>query len=160
MERDLSGERMFINPPWELAEQISRHFESSARTSPTSTMIVFVLPKWAKFNELNRHWKIYQEFSARTQPFTRQSLDDPTKQEVVAPTPWLVQLWFVDADCAFYDSAPTTLPDEPTSVHVPPDVPEESIATLRQFPPESYRLVNGPHRSSAADSNKADFENS
>jgi hypothetical protein len=44
-------------------------------------------------------------------------------------------VWLVDADCAFYNSAATTLPDEPTSIHVPPDVWEESIATLRQFFP-------------------------
>jgi hypothetical protein len=51
METDLSGERVLINPPWELAEHIG-HFESCRRTSPTSTMVVF---KWAKFNELTRH---------------------------------------------------------------------------------------------------------
>jgi hypothetical protein len=41
----------------------------------------------------------------------------------------------VDADCVFYDPAPTTILDEPTSVHVPPNNHEESIATLRQFCP-------------------------
>jgi hypothetical protein len=66
MERDLSGERVFINPPWELVEQIGHHFESCRRTTPTSTMAAFVLPKWAKFNELTRHWKFFQEFPSRT----------------------------------------------------------------------------------------------
>jgi hypothetical protein len=84
MERDFPRERVFINPPWELAEQIGRHFESCRRTAPTSTMDVFVLPKWVKFNEFTRHWKLYQEFLARTQVFTRQSLDNPTQKEVVA----------------------------------------------------------------------------
>jgi hypothetical protein len=28
LERDLSGERMFVNPPWKLAEEIGRDFES------------------------------------------------------------------------------------------------------------------------------------
>jgi hypothetical protein len=40
---------VFINPPRELAERIAQHFEDCRRTSPTSTMAVFVLPKWAKF---------------------------------------------------------------------------------------------------------------
>jgi hypothetical protein len=63
-----------------------------------------------------------------------------TQQEVVS---WLVQLWLVDADCAFYDLALTTTPNEPISVLKPPNVPEESIATLRQFPPEaSARLTD------------------
>jgi hypothetical protein len=101
LERDFLGERVFINPPWELAYQIRQHFESDRRTAPTSTMAVFVLPKWAKFNQLTKHWKLYQEFPARTQLFTRQSLENPTQQQVVALAPWHVQLWLVDADCAF-----------------------------------------------------------
>jgi hypothetical protein len=89
LERDLSGERVFINnPPSELAEQIAQHFEDCRRTSPTSTMAVFVLPKWAKFAQLTKHWKLYQEFEARTQLFTRQSLENPAQQEVVALAPW------------------------------------------------------------------------
>jgi hypothetical protein len=51
---------VLINPPWELVEHIARHFESCRQIAPTSTMIVFVLPKWAKFNELTRLWKLYQ----------------------------------------------------------------------------------------------------
>jgi hypothetical protein len=43
-------------------------------------MVVFVLPKWAKFNELTRHWKLYQEFPAKTQLFTRQSLENLAPQ--------------------------------------------------------------------------------
>jgi hypothetical protein len=100
---------VFINPPWaELAEQIAQHFEDCRRTSQTSTMAVFVLPKWANFAQLTKHWKLYQEFPARTQLFTRESLENPAHQEVVAPAPWHVQLWLVDADCAFYDSTSPT----------------------------------------------------
>jgi hypothetical protein len=47
MERDMSGERMFFNPPRELAKQMACHFESCRRTIPTATLIVVVLPKWA-----------------------------------------------------------------------------------------------------------------
>jgi hypothetical protein len=60
LERDLSRERVFINPPWELVEHIGNHFESCRRTTPTSTMAVFVLPKWAKFDELTRQCKFCQ----------------------------------------------------------------------------------------------------
>jgi hypothetical protein len=60
---------------------------------------------------------------------------------VVAPTPWYVQLWLVDADCVFNDPAPTAILDEPTSVHVPPDDLVESITTLRHFPPEATALL-------------------
>jgi hypothetical protein len=52
LESEFNGERVFLNPPWELAEHIGRNFESCRRTTPISTMVVFVLPKWAKFNEL------------------------------------------------------------------------------------------------------------
>jgi hypothetical protein len=132
---------VFINPLWELAVQIGHHFESCRRTSPTSTIVVFVPPKWSKFNDLTRHWKLYQEFPARTHLFTRQSLENPTQQEVVAPSPWHVQLWLVDADCTFSVHAPTTVPDQSTSVHVPHVDTEESIATLQQFSSTATALL-------------------
>jgi hypothetical protein len=141
MERDLSRERVSINPPWELAEQIGHHFESCRSTTPTYTMPVFVLLEWAMFNELTRHLKLYQEFPARTQLLTRKSIDNPTQHEVVAPAPWHVQLWLVDADCSFYDQAPLTAREEPTSLRLPPDDTEESIATLQQFPPKATALL-------------------
>jgi hypothetical protein len=93
-------------------------------------MAVFVLPKWAKFNRLTKHWKLSHEFPTRTRLFTRQSLENPAQEEVVAQAPWPIQLWLVDADCAFYDPAS---PTEPSSVFVPPVDSEESIAVLRQF---------------------------
>jgi hypothetical protein len=96
-------------------------------------MAVFVLPKWAKFNQLTKHWKLYHEFPARTQLFTRPSLDNLAQQEVVAPSPWHVQLWLVDVDCAFYDPASPTERDQPNSGHVPTVDWGESIATLQQF---------------------------
>jgi hypothetical protein len=60
---------------------------------------------------------------------------------VVALAPWHVQLWFVDADCAFYDPASPTEPDQPISVHVPHVDTEESIATLQQFSPPATALL-------------------
>jgi hypothetical protein len=69
------------------------------------------------------------------------SLDNPTQQEVVAPTPWLVQLWLVDVDCTFYDQAPTTTHDEPTSVGLPLDDTKDSSATLQQFPPKAAAML-------------------
>jgi hypothetical protein len=104
-------------------------------------MVVFVRPKWAKFVPLTKHWKLYQEFPARTQLFTRQTLENPAQQEVVAPTPWHVQLWLVDADCAFYDSTSPTTFDQPDSVPVPLGDTEQSIATLRQFSPPATALL-------------------
>ena len=132
---------MFINPPWELAEQIVQHFEDCRRTSPTSTMAVFVLPKWAKFTQVTKNWKLYQEFPARTQLFTRQSLENPAQQEMVAPAPWTIHLWLVDADCAFNNSTAPTACDQPDSVHVPSDHAEASIATLRQFSSPAKALL-------------------
>jgi hypothetical protein len=60
---------------------------------------------------------------------------------VVAPTPWHVQLWLVDADYAFYNPASPTIPHQPISVHVPPVDSEESIATLQQFSPPATALL-------------------
>jgi hypothetical protein len=60
---------------------------------------------------------------------------------VVAPSPWLVQLWLIDADCAFYDPTSPTEYDQPISVHVPPYDTEPSIATLQQFSPPATTLL-------------------
>jgi hypothetical protein len=60
---------------------------------------------------------------------------------VVAPAPWLVELWLVDVDCAFKDLASPTTPDQPISVHVPHVDAEESIATLQQFSPPTTTLL-------------------
>jgi hypothetical protein len=60
---------------------------------------------------------------------------------VVAPDPWLVQVWLVDADCAFYDPTSPTYPNLPISVHVPHVDSEESIATLKQFSPPATALL-------------------
>jgi hypothetical protein len=138
LERDLSGERVFINQPWELVEQIARHFEDCRLTS---TMAVFVLATWAKFAPLTKQWKLYQEFPARTHLFTRQSLENPAQHEVVAPVPWHVQLCLIDAYCAFYDSTSPTTFHQPTSVHVPLGDAEQSIPTLRQFSSPATTLL-------------------
>jgi hypothetical protein len=42
MPRDMSGELVFLNPPWELAKDMARHFESYRRTSPMTTMAVVI----------------------------------------------------------------------------------------------------------------------
>jgi hypothetical protein len=68
------------------------HFESCRRTTPATTMVVFVLLKWAKFNTITEHLKLYQEFEARTQLFSRQSVSYLTQHEVVALAPWPLQL--------------------------------------------------------------------
>jgi hypothetical protein len=60
---------------------------------------------------------------------------------VVPPAPWDVELWLVDADCTFYDKAPTIYPDQPTSVRVPPNDTEEYIATLPQFSSTATALL-------------------
>jgi hypothetical protein len=60
---------------------------------------------------------------------------------VVAPAPWHVQQWSVDADCVFYDLVSPKEPDQPISVHVPPVDAEESIATLQQFSPPATALL-------------------
>jgi hypothetical protein len=60
---------------------------------------------------------------------------------VVAPPPWHVQLWLVDAYCVFHDPPSTSDSDEPPALHVPPDDTEESIATIEQFSPNAAAML-------------------
>jgi hypothetical protein len=71
------------------------------------------------------------------------SLENLAQQEMVAQAPWHVQLWSVDADCAFYDETPPTLSDQPTSVPIPHVDTEESIATVQQCYPPATALLTG-----------------
>jgi hypothetical protein len=64
---------------WDSAERMACHFESCRRITSTFTMALFVLHKWAKFNDITRHYKKYQEFHARTLSFSRQSVNDLTQ---------------------------------------------------------------------------------
>jgi hypothetical protein len=59
------------------------------------------------------------------------SLNDSIQEKVIAPAPWHVQVWQVDADFAFNNPASTTGFYEPTSILEPSKIPEVSIATLR-----------------------------
>jgi hypothetical protein len=45
LARYLVSERDFINPPWELADEIGQHFEHCRHTTLQSTLAVFILPK-------------------------------------------------------------------------------------------------------------------
>jgi hypothetical protein len=73
--------------------------------------------------------------------FTRQSVGDPTEEEVVATTPWHVQRWLVDVGYVLYDLTPITVPDEPTLVHVSPNDHVKTIAAARHFPLEATTLL-------------------
>jgi hypothetical protein len=90
MAGDFSEKRVLFNPSWELAEYIPRRFESCRRTTPTSTLTLFVLPKQAKFDNHTQQLKPYQLSLASSQLFIRQSVDDSTKEEVVVPASWPV----------------------------------------------------------------------
>jgi hypothetical protein len=51
-------------------------------------------------------------------------------------------MWLVDVDCAFYDKTSPTVPNQPTSVLVPPVDAEESIATLKKNSPQATALLS------------------
>ena len=113
LERNLSGERVYVNPPWDSAELIANHFENCRKLDRANTLGVFVLPAWSKFDTMTSKWKLYQEFPARTPLFTRLSKENAVIHETVRPAPWPVRIWLIDSDCDF--------PDEPNVVHVKSD---------------------------------------
>jgi hypothetical protein len=53
LERDLSVERVFIHPTWELVEHVGQHFKSCRRTTPTPTMdVLFYLSEQTSTSSL------------------------------------------------------------------------------------------------------------
>jgi hypothetical protein len=47
--------RVELQPSLGVGKKMARHFENCRRTSPTSTMALLVIPKWAKFDDLTQH---------------------------------------------------------------------------------------------------------
>lgn len=134
LNQDLSGERVYFNPPWDMAEQIAAHFENCRKLDRKNTMGVFILPAWEKFDTMTRNWKLYQEFPARTPLFTRLSKENAVIHETVRPAHWPVRIWLIDSDCDFPDEPePVAESDEETDHVLADDEIESPIIGPEQW---------------------------
>ena len=72
LDKDLAGERVFMNPPFKEAVKMVRHLRLCHQRDPKNTRALVVLPGWAcNFDKVTEGLSLYEEKPARTQLFTR-----------------------------------------------------------------------------------------
>lgn len=98
LEKDVSGMRIYLNPPYNNIEAFLQHYEECKRRAPTTTSGVFVLPRWAKASWYRRtdSFRLVRRYSKGTQLFTRVDPNDSSNRIEYGPIPWDVEVWY---DC-------------------------------------------------------------
>jgi len=94
---DITGHTVFINPPWDLVDQILRHLNECRKKDVVNTRAVLVLP-WDKFKHLTKGMKLLKEYPAGTPLFTSSPPDDGSLRREVTPAGWSVHCWLIDKD--------------------------------------------------------------
>ena len=96
LDNDVSGECLFVNPPWKLAPKIVDHIRRCHAKDPENTKALIVLPKWPTFEDCTKGLTLFEEIPARREIFTRSPDHDGTIRDKVSPVPWAVQYWLLD----------------------------------------------------------------
>ena len=96
LNHDVSGQTIFMNPPWSKAKLFMDHVRQCHASDPKNTKALLVLPKWAAFNDITKDLTLYEEKPARQQLFTRSPESDGTAREPVTPAPWPLCYWLLD----------------------------------------------------------------
>ena len=96
LDNDMSGESIFINPPWGMATTVVAHLEACRAKDVENTKAVIILPVFKQFESMVKDWKIIREWSAGTTLFTRPTVNDVTVHEQVKPLKWKVRAYLID----------------------------------------------------------------
>ena len=97
LDSDVTGESVFINPPWKLAKECITHIRDCHSKNPKGTKAVIVLPDWYTFKESTKDLRLIRTIPAKTAGiFTKSPESDGSVREPVAPAPWPINFWGVD----------------------------------------------------------------
>ena len=146
LDTDVTGKRLFVNPPWKLAHQFVQHVRRCHAKDPGNTVAVIVLPKWPTFDKLTKDLTLFKEIPAWHSVFTRSAEDDSSQRLPVTPAKWPVQYWVMDAstpvlqDEAVEQTVPPAADANVPPVEVPPNVPPEDVVP----PVDSNGLAREP----------------
>jgi len=97
LDRNVTGQRIFLNPPWKNAAKFVQHVRNCHAEDPINTMAIVVLPNWPCFSPITKDLALYQEIPARQSVFTRSPSYDGSVRERVSPVPWTVRYWLIDS---------------------------------------------------------------
>jgi hypothetical protein len=155
MERDLVGERVLVNPPWEHIEQIAQNFKKYRRTISTSTMgpCLSYLSEQSSTHSLDNGSCMSNFLQESNCLLDSQRTMRPSKR---SSHMLHIRLWTLIANFRIRLRFLLIIPCR----HLRGDEPTESMATLRHFPPGRFCLANGHHKSSPVYSIRVDRQNS
>ena len=97
LDRNVTGQRIFLNPPWKYAMKFVHHVRQCHAQDPTNTMAIVVLPNWPCFSNITKDLALYQEIPARQSVFTKSPSIDGSVREPVSPVPWTIRYWLIDS---------------------------------------------------------------
>ena len=94
LQQDVSGERVWINPPYTHIKEWQQHYSECKLKAPEKTAAVFCVPAWTQVQSLMEKagYQLLREFAFGEKLFSR-----PGPNGVRVPmegTPWPVQLWY------------------------------------------------------------------
>ena len=93
LDTDVSGQRVWINPPYSLIRQFVQHYKQCKQKNPSNTSACFLLPKWSGdwAAELTG-MQLIREYPIGSVIF---SAPTPTgARRVMGGIPWPVQVWY------------------------------------------------------------------
>lgn len=93
-DTDVSGERVWINPPYTQIKEWQLHYARCKRKDPEQTSAMFVVPKWSQTELLMRKagYKLFKTYAQGTVLFNKRT--DSGSRQPMAGIPWPVQLWY------------------------------------------------------------------
>ena len=93
-DQDVSGEFVWINPPYTHIKEWQDHYLRCKRKNPEHTSAVFVVPKWTQVEHSMRSagFKLLHTYAQGTHLFSKKS-GDHTRTDM-SGIPWPIQLWY------------------------------------------------------------------
>lgn len=100
---DVTGQTVFLNPPWKIAEACINHLRLSHAKDPANTTAVIVLPDWPRFKDVTKDFKLIKVVKPESvrSIFTKSPDDDASLRlpfHNFGQTKWAVNYWLLDKD--------------------------------------------------------------
>ena len=94
LERDVSGEHVYCNPPFQDPVPFLAHINQCYEEAPTRTSALVILPSWNRGDYCKdqlQGWQLLRTYPRRSKIF-EQEVDG--KYQPMGGTPWPVQVWY------------------------------------------------------------------
>ena len=93
LDTDVSGQRVWINPPYTMIRQFVQHYRQCKQRDPANTSACLVLPKWSgDWTAELAGMQLIREYPIGSVLFSTPSADGTRR--VMGGIPWPVQVWY------------------------------------------------------------------